>query len=108
MIAPFDNLDVFLRHWGEKVYKGPIGSEIEIKAIFDNEGYLITDSYAAVNTVQPKLTCKTSDVADFVEDMRFVVGAVKVGSVVMGGTAYRGRNHTPTGTGFSEVELHKI
>jgi arginine/ornithine N-succinyltransferase beta subunit len=97
MIPSFDDLDVFLRHFSEPVLKGPAGSEVTIRAIFDREGLLISDGYAPVNTAGPKITCKTSDVEDFVEDMRFVIE----------GVVYVGRNHTPTGTGFSEINLFK-
>jgi hypothetical protein len=97
MIPPFDDLDVFLADFSEAVLKGEAGQETTIRAIFDNESYFIEDGYAAVATVQPKLTCKTSDVADFVEGMRFVVG----------GVVYRGKKHTQDGHGFSEVELFR-
>lgn len=100
MTLDFENLDDFFLNtdFSRDVLVGPVGSEVTIRAIFDNAYFSVEDSSSHVSTVKPFITCKTSDTTAMARGTR----------VVIGGVAYRVADKRPDGTGISEVDLHKL
>lgn len=76
----------------QRVYIG----DAQVWAIFDNGYFEVTDT-PGVETRQPFLTCRTSDLSELQKDS----------TVEIGSESYRVRRHEPDGTGMSRVLLKR-
>ncbi len=96
-----EDLDVFFVDFGEMVEVGDIGFEEEIKALFDDDYQVISDSeYADVSTSVPAITVKTADA--------YAVGISRHTRVVVRGKEYVVRESQPDGAGITTYLMHEV
>jgi hypothetical protein len=77
MAFEFDNLAAFFTDFAPlEILIGPLGAQVQIKAIFDNAHHLIEDSYSAISTTQPTLICRAEDISACEQDMPVYVDGV--------------------------------
>jgi hypothetical protein len=86
-----------LNDFAQPVLLGEVGLEVTISAIFDNAHEAFSEN-PGVSTVQPKLTCKTSDLPADAQALRVVVGT----------QPYRIADVRPDGTGITELWLRRV
>ncbi len=98
MTLDFENLDDFLdiTEFAQAVQVGPLGSEVTINAVFENAHFTVDEGVSGFSTTQPAILCKSTDIEDYSQGSR----------VVVGGTEYEIVDIRPDGTGMSEVQLH--
>jgi hypothetical protein len=96
-----EDLDVFFVDFGEIVEVGDIGFEQDIKAIFDDDYQVISESeYADVSTSVPAITVKTADA--------LLVGISRHSRVVVRGAEYVVRESKPDGSGITTYLMHEV
>jgi hypothetical protein len=90
-----ENLDIFLRDFGQSIILHLPAGDRTITAIFDNAFFDAAVGQTVLDTTQPRFESKTSDLAGLAREM----------TVTVAGTVYSVQQIQPDGNGILDVRL---